>query len=65
MCESSTVTLCPAGYTYNTSTKLCETNSYKCPSGLVYDQATKLCRAGFITNPDTDDLISSNITAYG
>lgn len=38
--------------------------SNKCPAGLYYDQSTKTCKDLYITNPNSDNLISENIAAY-
>ena len=44
---------------------MCELiTSSQCPAGLFFDPVTKLCKDLYITNPNSANLVSDNITAY-
>ena len=79
-CQAAVSITCPSAYNYNPSTKLCDlkpitlptpitpitppTLAVICTNGFSYNQASQRCEQVSITNPNTENLITNNMSLY-
>ena len=55
LCEATVKVLCPTGYIYNPSTKLCDMQNTAiiCTNGFTYNVTLQKCVQNYHTNPNT------------
>ena len=60
----ATAAICPAGYVFDPTTKLCNLVIHNCPGGQTFSIVANKCVMTFITSPTAGNLVTNNMTNY-